>query len=287
MFCYEENKIVDTMGIRDVSSAIHRERSIDMELEIAGKTAIVCASSRGLGKGCAMALAKEGVNLVINGVTQGTLERTAEEIRTATGVVVTPVVADVATPQGRARLLEACPQPDILVNNAGGPPGGDFRQFSREDWLKALDANMLAPIEMIKATLDGMIARRFGRVINITSISVKAPFASLGLSNGARSGLTGFVAGLARDISRHNVTINNILPGSFGTDHLRRQAGAAARAGQSADDVLEEWRAGESSGRFGTPDELGLVCAFLCGAHAGYVTRQNIFLDGGSYPGTF
>ena len=258
-----------------------------MKLEIAGKTAIVCASSAGLGKGCAMALAKEGVTLVINGRTAETLERTAQEIRTATGVSVTPVVGNVATPEGRASLLAACPHPDILVNNAGGPPGGDFRRFTREDWLKAIDANMLAPIEMIKATLDGMIDRRFGRVINITSISVKAPFSSLGLSNGARSGLTGFVAGVARDIARYNVTINNILPGSFGTDHLRRQAGAAARSGQLADDVLEEWRAGETSGRFGTPDELGMVCAFLCGANSGYITRQNIFLDGGTYPGTF
>jgi 3-oxoacyl-[acyl-carrier protein] reductase len=234
-----------------------------------------------------MALAQEGVDLVINGVTPATLERTAEEIRAATGVTVTPVVADVATVEGRERLLAACPQPDILVNNAGGPPAGDFRDFSREQWLAALDANMLAPIELIKATLDGMIGRRFGRVVNITSVSVKAPISYLGLSNGARSGLTGFVAGLARDISRHNVTINNILPGSFGTDRLRDNAAGSAKVGQSPDDVLEEWRQGESSGRFGTPDELGMVCAFLCGTNAGYITRQNIFLDGGSYPGTF
>jgi 3-oxoacyl-[acyl-carrier protein] reductase len=258
-----------------------------MKLEIAGKTAIVCASSRGLGKGCAMALAKEGVNLVINGINPDTLERTAAEIRTATGVSVTAVASNVATPEGRSSLLAACPQPDILVNNAGGPPGGDFRGFTREDWLKALDTNMLAPIELIKATIDGMIERRFGRIINITSISVKAPFSYLGLSNGARSGLTGFVAGVARDVAQHNVTINNILPGSFGTDHLRKQAGNSAKPGQSADDVLEEWRAGETSGRLGTPDELGMVCAFLAGANAGYITRQNIFLDGGTYPGTF
>jgi 3-oxoacyl-[acyl-carrier protein] reductase len=258
-----------------------------MELGIAGKTAIICASSAGLGKGCAMALAKEGVNVVINGRNGAALESTAQEIRAAAGVTVTSVLADVATQEGRARLLARCPQPDILVNNAGGPPGGDFRRFTREDWLKAIDANMLAPIEMIKATLDGMIERSFGRIVNITSISVKAPFSYLGLSNGARSGLTGFVAGVARDIARHNVTINNILPGSFSTAHLRRQAGAAAKAGQTADDVLEEWRAGETSGRLGTPDELGMVCAFLCGAGAGYITRQNMFLDGGTYPGTF
>lgn len=258
-----------------------------MDLGIAGKTAIVCASSAGLGKGCAMALAAEGVDLVINGRTPAALEQTAEQIRSATGVKVTAVAADVATPEGRARLLAACPQPDILINNAGGPPGGDFRRFGPEDWRRAIDANMLAPIELIKATVDGMIERRFGRIVNITSISVKAPISSLGLSNGARAGLTGFVAGVARDIARYNVTINNILPGSFGTDRLRRQAEAAAKPGQSADEVLEEWRAGETSGRFGTPDELGLVCAFLCGARAGYLTRQNILLDGGTFPGTF
>jgi 3-oxoacyl-[acyl-carrier protein] reductase len=259
-----------------------------MKLGIEGKMAIVCASSRGLGKGCAVALAQEGVNVVVNGITPDTVERTASEIRELTGVTVTAVVADVATQEGRDRLLAACPQPDILVNNAGGPPSGDFRAFKREDWLAAIDANMLAPIELMKATLDGMIARRFGRVVNITSISVKAPISYLGLSNGARSGLTGFVGGLARDISRYNVTINNILPGSFDTDRLRGQAGeAAASAGKSFDTVFEEWRMGESSGRFGTPEELGMVCAFLCGAKASYITRQNIFLDGGSYPGAF
>jgi 3-oxoacyl-[acyl-carrier protein] reductase len=258
-----------------------------MELGIAGKFAIVCASSAGLGKGCAVALAREGVNVVINGRNAAAVERTTTEIRDTTRVIVTPVVADVATAEGRARLLAACPKPDILVNNAGGPRGGDFRTYTREDWLKALDANMLAPIELIKATIDGMIDRRFGRIINITSISVKAPFSSLGLSNGARTGLTGFVAAVARDVVRYNVTINNLLPGSFSTEHLRRQAGAAAKAGQSADEVLEEWRAGESSGRLGTPDELGSVCAFLCGTGSSYLTRQNILLDGGSYPGTF
>ena len=258
-----------------------------MDLGLKGKKAIVCASSRGLGKGCAMALAREGVDLVVNGVTPATIEGTAEEIRAATGVTVTPVVADVATAEGRERLLDACPQPDILVNNAGGPPAGDFRDFTREQWLAALDANMLAPIELIKATLDGMIGRRFGRIVNITSISVKAPISYLGLSNGARSGLTGFVAGLARDVARHNVTINNILPGSFDTDRLRDNAASSAGVGQSPDEVLDAWRESESSGRFGTPEELGMVCAFLCGTHAGYITRQNILLDGGSYPGTF
>ncbi|QEN88062.1 SDR family oxidoreductase [Labrys sp. KNU-23] len=258
-----------------------------MKLGIEGKSAIVCASSRGLGKACALALAREGVNVVINGVTPATLERTAAEIRTATGAMVTPVVADVAGVEGRRKLLEACPQPDILVNNAGGPPPGDFRQFGREQWLAALDANMLAPIELIKATLDGMIARRFGRIINITSVTVKAPISYLGLSNGARTGLTGFVAGLARDVARHNVTINNILPGSFGTDRLRGNASASARPGQTAEEVLAEWRDGEASGRFGDPDELGAACAFLAGTQAGYITRQNILMDGGNFAGSF
>jgi 3-oxoacyl-[acyl-carrier protein] reductase len=259
-----------------------------MRLGIEGKTAIVCASSRGLGKGSALALAQEGVNVIVNGVTPESVKRAADDIRGRTGVTVTPVVADVATEEGRKRLLAACPNPDILVNNAAGPPSGDFRDFTRAQWLAAIDANMLAPIELIKATLDGMIGRRFGRIVNITSISVKAPISYLGLSNGARSGLTGFVGGLARNISRHNVTINNILPGSFDTDRLRGQAADAAKgSGQSFDATFDEWRNGESSGRFGTPEELGMVCAFLCGANAGYITRQNIFLDGGSYPGVF
>lgn len=258
-----------------------------MNLGIQGRWAIVCASSRGIGKGCAMSLAKEGVNLVINGVTASTLESTADEIRKATGVSVKAVVADVSTDEGRERLLSACSKPDILVNNAGGPPSGDFRDFSEEDWLKAVRTNMLAPIDMIRRSIDGMIERRFGRIINITSISVKAPYASLSLSNGARSGLTGVVPGIARGVSKHNVTINNILPGSFGTDRLTENARDAAAEGQTAEDVLAEWLAGESSGRFGRPDEIGDLCAFLCGANAGYITRQNIFLDGGSYPATF
>jgi 3-oxoacyl-[acyl-carrier protein] reductase len=258
-----------------------------MNLELQGLSAIVCASSRGLGKGCAMALAAEGVNVIINGVTEASVAKTADEIRAKTGVEVTPVVADVATEAGRAALLAACPSPDILVNNAGGPPGGDFRNFTREQWLAAIDANMLAPIELMKMTVDGMIARKFGRIINITSVTVKAPLGYLGLSNGARSGLTGFAAGLARDLAPHNVTINNILPGSFETDRLRQQAGDAAKPGQTVEDVFVEWRAGETSGRFGNADELGMVCAFLCGRNASYITRQNIFLDGGSYPGTF
>ena len=258
-----------------------------MKLEIEGRWAIVCASSRGLGKGCAMALAHEGVNLVVNGTKAETLERTADEIRAATNVTIIPVVADVATLEGRQKLLAACPQPDILVNNAGGPPAGNFRDFTHEQWIAALETNMLAPIELIKATIDGMIERRFGRIVNITSGSVKAPIGTLGMSNGARSGLTGFVAGVAREVARYNVTINNILPGSFDTDRLRGNANRKLPDGKTIEDIMDERRAEETSGRFGNPEEFGMVCAFLCGANAGYLTRQNILLDGGTYPGTF
>ncbi len=258
-----------------------------MKLGIENRWAIVCASSRGLGKGCAMALAEEGVNIVINGVNEATLLKTADEIRAATDVTVTPVIADVSTAEGRAKLLAACPQPDILINNAGGPPAGNFRDFTHEQWLAALETNMLAPIELIRSIIDGMIDRRFGRIVNITSGSVKAPIATLGMSNGARSGLTGFVAGVAREVAKYNVTINNILPGSFDTDRLRSGATRNLPEGKTIDDLMAERRAGETSGRFGNPQEFGMVCAFLCGANAGYLTRQNILLDGGSYPGTF
>ncbi|MDB5524053.1 MAG: family NAD(P)-dependent oxidoreductase [Rhizobium sp.] len=258
-----------------------------MKLGIEGRWAIVCASSRGLGKGCALALAEEGVNLVINGTRAETLEKTADEIRTATAATVIAVVADVATVEGRQKLLAACPQPDILVNNAGGPPAGNFRDFTHDQWLAALETNMLAPIELIKATIDGMIERRFGRIVNITSGSVKAPIGTLGMSNGARSGLTGFVAGVAREVSQYNVTINNILPGSFDTDRLRGNVNRIMPDGKTIDDIMEERRAEETSGRFGNPQEFGMVCAFLCGANAGYITRQNLLLDGGTYPGTF
>lgn len=257
-----------------------------MDLGIAGRKAIICASSRGLGKGCAMALAREGVSVVINGTTAQTLEATAREIREATGAEVTPVIGDVATEAGRAALLAACPDPDILINNAGGPPPGDFRDWSRDDWIKALDANMLSAIELIKATIDGMIERRFGRIVNITSGAVKSPISFLGLSNGARSGLTGFVTGLARDVSRHNVTVNNLLPGSFDTDRLKSNARRnAERQGVSFEAHYAKRMADESSGRFGNPEEFGATCAFLCAASSGYITRQNMLLDGGTFPG--
>ncbi len=223
---------------------------------------------------------------MINGITPKTLESTAQEIRDATGVEVIPVLANVATPEGRAALIEACPHPDILINNAGGPPPGDFRDWTREDWIAALDANMLSAIELIKATLDGMIERRLGRIVNITSGAVKSPISFLGLSNGARSGLTGFVTGLARDVSRHNVTINNLLPGSFDTDRLKSNVRRnAERQGASFEELYSKRMADESSGRFGTPEEFGAACAFLCGANSGYITRQNLLLDGGTFPG--
>lgn len=258
-----------------------------MDLGLKGKKAIVCASSRGLGKGCAMALAQEGVDLVINSRSADVLEATAEEIRKATGVTVTPVACDVTTEEGRAEVLAACPNPDILVNNAGGPPPGDFRDWDRDDWVKALDANMLTPIFLIKATVDGMIERKFGRVVNITSGAVKAPIEILGLSNGARSGLTGFIAGLSRKTVRHNVTINNLLPGPFDTDRLKQtMAGAAKAAGKSVEEIAAQRAAGNPAGRFGTPEEFGQACAFLCSANSGFITGQNLLLDGGAFPGT-
>jgi 3-oxoacyl-[acyl-carrier protein] reductase len=259
-----------------------------MDMGIKGKTALVCAASKGLGKGCAMALAREGVNLVITARGVDALQATAEEIRKATGVGVAAVAGDITTPEGRAAALAAAPQFDILVNNAGGPPPGDFRDWDRAAWIKALDANMLTPIELIKATVDAMIARKFGRIVNITSGAVKAPIDILGLSNGARSGLTGFVAGLSRKTVTHNVTINSLLPGAFDTDRLRvTMAGAAKAQGKSVEELLEARKKVIPAGRFGNIDEFGAACAFLCSVHGGYITGQNLLLDGGVYPGTF
>jgi 3-oxoacyl-[acyl-carrier protein] reductase len=261
-----------------------------MDLGISGKNALVCGASKGLGRGCAEALAAEGVNITLVARTVQTLQATAEEIRcnAGNGIVVNVVACDITTPEGRAMALDACPQPDILINNAGGPPPGDFRNWSREDWIAAIDANMLTPIELIKATVDGMIARRFGRVVNITSSAVKAPIDILGLSNGARSGLTGFVAGVARKTVAHNVTINNLLPGPFETDRLTATLAAAAKAaGKSPEEIREARRMQNPAQRFGTTAEFGAACAFLCSTHAGYMTGQNILLDGGAFPGTF
>ena len=259
-----------------------------MDLGIKGRRALVCASSKGLGRGCAVALAAEGVNLTLTARGAEALAKTAADIRKAyPGIEVTEVAGDITTPEGRAAALKACPDPDILVNNAGGPPPGDFRTFTRDDWIKALDANMLTPIELIKATVDGMIARKFGRIVNITSAAVKAPIDVLALSNGARSGLTGFIAGLSRKTVRHNVTINNLLPGPFDTDRIRNvSAGQAKAAGVSTEDIMKQRASENPAGRFGDAEEFGLACAFLCGAKSGFITGQNLLLDGGAFPGT-
>ncbi len=258
-----------------------------MDLGIRGRKAIVCAASKGLGRACAFALAREGVELVINARSPEPLERTAEAIRRETGVPVTAVACDITTEEGRAAVLAACPEPDILINNAGGPPPGDFRDWGEEAWHSALNANMLTPIFLIKAVVDGMRSRGFGRIINITSGAVKAPIAVLGLSNGARTGLTGFVAGLARETVADNVTINGLLPGPFETDRLKTTlAGAAERSGQSLEQMTETRRAANPARRFGDPEEFGATCAFLCSDKAGYLNGQNILLDGGAFPGT-
>ena len=259
-----------------------------MDLGIRGKTALVCAASKGLGRACALSLAREGVRLVITARGRDALEATAAEIRKACGVEVQAVAGDITTDEGRRAALAACPAPDILVNNAGGPPPGDFREWDREVWMKALNANMLTPIELIKATVDQMIARRYGRIVNITSSAVKAPIAVLGLSNGARTGLTGFIAGLARQTARHNVTINNLLPGFFLTDRNRTTIAAFAKErGVSEEEALAERLRTIPAGRQGDPAEFGDACAYLCSAQAGFITGQNFLLDGGAYPGTF
>lgn len=254
-----------------------------MELGIAGKKALVCAASKGLGRGCAMALAAEGVKVTILARQQKVLEQTAREIRDRTGVEVNTVVADITTEAGRDIALTACPAPDILVNNAGGPPPGDFRDWRQQHWFDAVNDNMYSPIDMIRRTLDGMLERGFGRIINITSAAVKQPIGALGLSNGARSGLTGFVAGISRDTARCNVTINNLLPGLFDTDRGR---GAAALIGGGSGLSGDEYIATLPAGRLGLIEEFGATCAFLCSQQAAYITGQNILVDGGNYRGT-
>ncbi|MGE5150174.1 MAG: SDR family oxidoreductase [Rhodospirillaceae bacterium] len=257
-----------------------------MDLGIRGRKAIVCASSKGLGKACAEFLAADGVDLVLVARGAEALETTASEIRAKHKVNVTAIATDITTPAGREAALKACPNPDILINNAGGPPPGDFRNWTRDDWLTAIDANMLSAIFLIQATIDGMIARRFGRVVNITSHMVKQPVNLLGLSNGARAGLTGFVGGLAREVARHNVTLNNVLPGQFDTDRLRSNHARFAQASGVEVEALRERQKGQIPAlRFGDPAEFGDMCAFLCGARAGFVTGQNILLDGGQFPG--
>ena len=258
-----------------------------MDLGLQGRRAIVCAASKGLGRACATALAREGVAVVITGRDRETLEKTARAIAQETGSDIGIAPGDISTEAGRAAALGACPDPDILVNNAGGPPPGDFRAWEREDWLRALDANMLAPIALMKAVVDGMIGRRFGRIVNITSASVKSPIAMLGMSNGARAGLTGFVGGLSRQVARHNVTINNLLPGPFLTDRLRANtAGAAEKAGRTLEAEMAARAEQNPTGRFGDPEEFGRACAFLCAASSGYIVGQNMLLDGGAFNAT-
>lgn len=258
-----------------------------MDLGIAGRTAIVCASSKGLGRACAMALAQEGVNVVINGRSAETLNKTADDIRAISDVTVTSVVADITTEAGRAELIAAAPAPDILINNAGGPGAGDFRDWDEAVWQDAINANMLTPIMLIKATLDGMIERKFGRIVNITSRSVKTPLPALGLSNGARAGLTGFVAGLSRQVAGHNVVINNLLPGPFNTDRIRSSAAReGAKSGLSVDEIMAKRGAEIPVGRLGNPDEFGKACAFLCSTHAEFIIGQNLLLDGGGFAST-
>jgi len=258
-----------------------------MDLGIAGKSAIVCAASKGLGKGCALALAREGVAVTISARGEEALAATAEEIHSETGVSVVTIACDVTTVKGRAALLAACPNPDILINNAGGPPAGDFHDFTLEDWQAAVNANMLSPIEMIKATVDGMLERGFGRIVNITSAAVRNPIDELCLSNGARCGLTGFVAGLSRKTIGRNVTINNLLPGPFDTDRLRGNlAHRAKAAGKELAEMTTIAAANNPAGRFGTVEEFGATCAFMCSAHTGFMTGQQIMMDGGAFTGT-
>jgi 3-oxoacyl-[acyl-carrier protein] reductase len=258
-----------------------------MDLNISGKSAIVCASSKGLGKACAQALAKEGVNVLICARHREMLEQAVVDISRDARGEVKAVVADVTTDQGRDVLFDACPYPDILVNNAGGPPPGDFRDWGQQDWFEAVNANMFTAIDMIRRCLDGMIERRFGRIVNITSVAVKMPVKTLGLSNGARAGLTGFVSGIAREPAQYNVTINNLLPGYIATDRMWSVLEASARKARIEPEVFNESMFGSiGAKRPGDPDEFGAVCAFLCSQQAAYLTAQNILMDGGLFPGT-
>ncbi|MES2401433.1 MAG: SDR family oxidoreductase [Pseudomonadota bacterium] len=260
-----------------------------MDLGIAGKWALVCGASKGLGLGCAQALAAEGVNVLMVARGAEALQASAAKLAASSTVKVQSVAADITTVEGRAAVFAIRKDFDIVVTNAGGPPTGDFRDWDRDAWIKAVDANMLTPIELIKVTVDGMAARGFGRIINITSSAVKAPIDILGLSNGARSGLTGFVAGASRSrIAASGVTINNLLPGAFDTDRLKATfSGAVQKTGQTLDAVMDARRKGIPAQRFGTPEEFGAICAFLCSMQASYINGQNVLADGGAYPGTF
>lgn len=254
-----------------------------MDLGIAGRKAIVCASSKGLGLACAEELAANGVNLVMNARNADVLHASADRLRDTYGVTVDAVACDITTVDGRAAVLDAAGHVDILVNNAGGPPPGDFRDFSMDDWHDAINANMLTPIELIKAVIDPMISQEFGRIVNVTSGSVKSPIPQLGMSNGARSGLTGFVAGLSRQVAKHNVTINNLLPGQFDTDRIAGLfASRSEKEGRPADELRAEAEAANPCGRIGHIKEFGHACAYMCSMHAGYLVGQNILIDGGA-----
>ena len=259
-----------------------------MDLRIAGLTAIVCASSKGLGRACALALAQEGCEVVVNGRNREQLAQTAEELRLRSGAGVHAVEGDLDDPRTRDRLLAACPEPDILVNNNGGPPFKPFPEITREDVLNGVESNMLTPIALVQAVLPGMVSRKFGRIINITSSSVKAPIAGLDVSSGGRAGLTAFVAAVARAHVRDNVTINSIQPGSFDTDRIKASiARTATQRGISIEAARAEAEKRGPAGRFGDPAEFGALCAFLASAHAGYITGQNFLIDGGAFPGAF
>jgi len=259
-----------------------------MDLGIAGRRALVCASSRGLGRACARALAAEGVEIFINGRDASRLEATADEIRRESGVKAMAVVGDLCTEKGRAALLAACPNPDILINNNGGPPPGRFEDWDHARWLAALEANLLAPVLLIRSVIDGMRARRFGRIVNITSAMVKAPHAAMGLSTAARSALTAVCKGISREVARDNVTINNLLPERIDTDRQRFMAELRAKAGGvTLEQAYAEMAASIAARRLGTPEEFGAACAFLCSAHVSFVSGQNLQIDGGSYPGVF
>ena len=259
-----------------------------MDLGITGRKAIVCASSRGLGYGCAMALAQEGCDVVLNGRDEKRLMIAADEITKATGAKVIPVAADLASPEGQKALFAACPEPDILVNNNAGPPMRDFRELSREQIIEGVIANMAVAIELIQKAIDPMIEKKFGRIVNITSATVKAPLAGLDLSSGARAGLTAFLAGVARSVAGSNVTINFMLPGAFDTDRLRSNIEGNAKKQNIPFDQARQNRINSvPAKRFGTADEFGATCAFLCSAQAGYITGQNILIDGGVYPAAF
>ncbi len=259
-----------------------------MDLGIAGRKAIVCASSRGLGRACAQRLAEAGCEVVINGIDRDRLEATAAAIRKATGAKITAVAANVSTPEGQQALFAACPQPDILVNNNAGPPMRDFRELTRAQMLDGVVANMVVAIELIQKVIDQMSNRRFGRIVNITSGSVKMPLAGLDLSSGARAGLTAFLAGVARTVAGNNVTINNLLPGAFDTDRLRSTLSKTAELrGKSVTQVAADRINTIPARRFGDPAEFGAACAFLCSAQAGYITGQNLLIDGGTFNGAF